>query len=135
MQKKHLIIGGAILVIALAIYGLTGQPKSSQSNQIFPVPSTTNNQLQTTFVPQEEIVPETQENYSITYDPNYNMYIISVLNTPFDKIRVQAEQALLKKVGLSPEEACDKIKVQIGTPNYVDPNQTQIYDTFSFCPK
>jgi len=132
MKKKNLIIGGIILLIILAIYGVTGKKNAGLVPNVTPTPNETIIP-KTTFPPQKNIVEDTQKDYSIVYDPNYEMYIISVLNTSFDKIRLLAEQDLLKKLNLSQENACTQLKVSIGSPYYVNPGQKETYDTFSFC--
>lgn len=125
------------MLIVLAIIGWTSKSPTPTT----PL-STTNTEPSTTpsiplanvsTAPQKEFATDNQNSYKIVYDPNYDYYIISVLGTPFDKIRIQAEQALIKKLKLSETAACSQIKVHIGAPYFANPDQNQTYDTFSFC--
>jgi hypothetical protein len=133
MRKKYLITIGILVVLGLAIYGATGQTSKTSQKTVGATPTSTLPKV--TFAPQRAIVPDTKSNYTIVFDPNYQTYTISVLNTPFDKIRAQAEGDLIKKLNLTPEAACQQVKVHIGSPYYVNPDPTLSYDTFSFCKK
>jgi len=131
-MKKRLIIIGIVIVLGLAIYGLIGNDNSPLKKLTSPSPAPTIADLNTNYIPQQRVIENAQKDYEIVFDPNSNLYIISILGKPFDKIRLQAEQDLIKKLSISKNDAC-KIKVNIGSPYYANPDQTEIFHTFSFC--
>lgn len=137
MKKKVFIIIGIVILISLAIIGWSSKNSAPAPSAINPSPSTipATSLAPVSTAPQQEFATDSQHSYQIVYDPNYNFYIISILNTPFDTIRLQAEQDLIKKLNISQDQACAKIKVHIGSPYFANPDQTQSYDTFSFCAK
>lgn len=125
------------MLIVLAIIGWTSKSPTPQTPALNPTPSPVSTGTvplaKVSTAPQKEFATDNQNSYKIVYDPNYDYYIISVLGTPFDKIRIQAEQALIKKLKLPETAACSQIKVHIGAPYFANPDQNQTYDTFSFC--
>src|SRR5207244_1218041 len=59
--------------------------------------------------------------YQILYINQTNSFLISIIGSPFEDIRQEAEKAFLQKVQLSKVDAC-KLNVQITTPYYVNPD-------------
>ncbi len=137
INKKYLIIAGVFILVILAIVGWTTKSPNPQGQTPIPSPSPvsagTIPLAKVSTAPQREFATDNQNSYKIVYDPNYDYYIISVLGLPFDKIRLQAEKALIKKLNLSETAACAQVKVHIGAPYFANPDQVQTYDTFSFC--
>ena len=134
MKKRIIIIVVIVVLSGLAIFGLIGNDKTSPESSL-PIPTIA------PFVPgsaeyiaQKEIVKDPQKEFTIVYDPNSDLYIISILNKPFDTIRLLAEQELVKSLKISEQDAC-KLKVSIGSPHFANPEQTETFTTFSFCPK
>lgn len=115
----------------LAILGwlTTNPPAETPATQ---TPSTPRTDLPEKLPSQQEFIKNPNQGFVIDYDPNYNLYIISILTPEFDKMRSLAEQALVEKLGIPQSRACE-LNVSISTPHYVNPNQIETYDTFSFC--
>jgi hypothetical protein len=72
------------------------------------------------------------ESYHIFFIPNQSLFYISVIQSPFEKYKDEAEQKLLEVLDIEKVEACG-LKVDITTPNSANPNHSgQIYN-LSFC--
>lgn len=135
-MKKKVIIGlGITILLVLAIIGWISTPKNQSSTlpTLSPSPTPFQTSISTSIASQQDIVPQNND-YAIVYDPVYDSYIINIFSSSFDKVRQIAEQALLKKLNLTENAACSKIKVSIGSPRWANPAQPS-YDTFSFCAK
>lgn len=70
--------------------------------------------------------------YQIAYLPSFNQFIINILSPSFEQARNDAEEAFMKKLGISKEEAC-RLNVSLGTPNYVNPELSGEKFPLSFC--
>ena len=73
-----------------------------------------------------------KKDYQIMYIPVDNSFLISILSSPFDEIRTEAEKALLDKLKISQQEAC-YLKVNITTPSYANPEYAGKNYGLSFC--
>lgn len=73
-----------------------------------------------------------QNSYQILYLPQFNEFLISILGSPFDTIRTQAENELLSQLGISQQQAC-QLNVSEGTPQRINPNEAGISYPLSFC--
>lgn len=152
-MSKHLttllIIGGFLVGIVLILFLFVREtPK-----QITPLPTPTPNQYSTTPVPRitisgislnnflstgekinshDDILVEQKTEYEIVYLHDFNEFIITVHEKPFEEIRKQAEQAFLDKLGISKQEAC-ALSVSEAIPFAVDPNLGGQKFKLSFC--
>ena len=70
--------------------------------------------------------------YSITYLPKQGKFMISILTSPFEQIRLQAEQDLLKELQISQAQAC-KLDISISTPLFANPDFSGQQYRLSFC--
>ena len=70
--------------------------------------------------------------YKILYMPNYSYFLISIIGSPFEDVRLQAETIFLNTLGITQEEAC-KLNVEITTPHFANPEQAGTVYRLSFC--
>lgn len=70
--------------------------------------------------------------YDIVYSSYDSSFSISLLKTPIDTTRLEAENALLKSLGIKKEDAC-KLKVMVSVPISVDPQYAGVNLGLSFC--
>lgn len=74
----------------------------------------------------------TSEEFGIVFLPQYNLFIVSIIGSPFEEIRSQAEQALLQQLEVNEEEAC-KLNVVVNTPVWANEEESGITYPLSFC--
>lgn len=70
--------------------------------------------------------------YTITYYPLDNAFLIVILRWPFEEIREKAEQDFLESLSLTKNQAC-KLAVYITTPRYANPGYEGKNWPLSFC--
>jgi hypothetical protein len=75
---------------------------------------------------------EKTADYHLFYIPSQELFYISITSYPFDKNRTQAEAAFLTALGIGQQEAC-KLKVDLTTPAYANPDQAGEIFGLSFC--
>lgn len=150
MQKKIIIIGGAFVAIVVFIIMLLLEtvfktsPPSQPPNPTL-VPTRTPDSIQISGVPIHNILQTGTQindngdtvfvdtpNYEIIYLPEFNQFIITILSTPFETVRLQAEEEFLLKTGTSRTDAC-KLDVSVGTTYEVDPTKADRNYGLSFC--
>jgi hypothetical protein len=71
--------------------------------------------------------------YSIYYAERNKSFSITLLQKPLGSIRKQAEQTLLKKLGLSEVQACNLV-VYVGVPAEISEEYAGMELGLSFCP-
>lgn len=71
--------------------------------------------------------------YSIVYYTTDDSFAIGIMDEPIGKIRIEAEQALQKALGISSENMCS-LKYTIGTTAYVNETYGGENLGFSYCP-
>lgn len=147
--KRLILILGTIILMLFLVALPSSSPKESTS----PLPQapldpnnlpdsetiTINNTTIKNFYPDSEQVNRfgdavfTKENdFQITYQPQFNQFIISITGTGFEQTRSQAEQVLLEKLELTQTEAC-QLEVIVTTPAFANPDQAGIQHPLSFC--
>lgn len=75
---------------------------------------------------------EKNNQFELVYLAPFEEFIIDVRGSPFATTRMQAEQAFLKKLGITQEDAC-KLNVSLGTPAYINPQEAGRRYELSFC--
>lgn len=70
--------------------------------------------------------------YKIMYIPVDDSFLISIIDNPFDVVKLEAEEAFLNDLGITREEAC-KLTVNITTPINVNPARSGQNYKLSFC--
>ncbi len=75
-----------------------------------------------------------KQQYDITFLPQTNVYLITVLGSPFEVVRKEAEGAFLEKLKITPEAAC-LLKVTVGTPPFANEVESEKTYSLSFCQK
>ncbi|BCX14440.1 MAG: hypothetical protein KatS3mg088_123 [Patescibacteria group bacterium] len=73
-----------------------------------------------------------EKNYEIMYIPVDNSFLISITGSPFEEIRTNAEEDLLKKLGVDKTTACN-LNVNITTPGHINPDFAGKVYKLSFC--
>ena len=71
-------------------------------------------------------------NYHLIFSPEFNQYLISVLGSPFEKYRQEAENELLNALRIDTRSAC-QLKIVITTPFFANPDESGRYYKLSFC--
>ncbi|MFH1971552.1 MAG: hypothetical protein ABIJ05_04180 [Patescibacteria group bacterium] len=73
-----------------------------------------------------------RQNFQILYFSKENEFLISILGSPFEESRQEAEKEFLKQLNINEEKAC-QLKVIISTPNFANPNESGQNYKLSFC--
>jgi len=73
-----------------------------------------------------------RQNFQILYFANENEFLISILGSPFEENRQEAEKELLKQLEITEEKAC-QLKVIISTPSFANPDESGQNFNLSFC--
>ncbi len=72
------------------------------------------------------------QNNSIQYFPQFNIFILSVNKSPFNEGRVEVENEFLQKLGIDKKTACE-LPVTLGTPASINPENAGRKYRLSFC--
>lgn len=78
-----------------------------------------------------DVVFNQSQGFDIAHLSN-GSFIISITASPFDTNRKLAEEAFLKNLEITQDEAC-KLPVQITTPAFANPSQAGTIYKLSFC--
>lgn len=70
--------------------------------------------------------------YQIVYQPEGNRFLISILDSPVEKVQNEAEKEFLTKLGISEQDAC-WLGVFVSIDYRVDPNEGGKVYNLSFC--
>lgn len=73
-----------------------------------------------------------KERHEAYYIASQDMITLSIIASPFDFSRLQAEQDLLQTLQISQQEACT-MNVAITTPSFVNPENAGVIYRLSFC--
>lgn len=82
---------------------------------------------------QKIIFEDEKRLYQISYFPPSNSYLISIMGSPFEQYRKEAEKAFINQLNLSPIELC-KLNVTIATSYITNPKESEKSYRLSFCP-
>lgn len=72
------------------------------------------------------------DTYQLVYIPVSGTFLVSIVGSPFDTVRVQAEQALLVSLGITKQQAC-MLTAEVTTPQFANPEQAGKRFALSFC--
>jgi hypothetical protein len=75
----------------------------------------------------------TEKDFTIVYYPNTQSFNIGLAAEPLGSVRKEAEQYLMKALGLTQDQMCN-LTYYIGTTTYVNPQYGGENLGFSFCP-
>lgn len=144
INRRLFIIAGIIVVALVVVISLfsrssttvlenevviSEQPQYAQINEIV-TEIDLNDKKTITTVGTKEILNTDQ--YVALYHPNDNAISLIITTSPFEDIRIIAEENLIDELGLSKEEAC-QIKVEVLTPSYANENESGVVFPLSFC--
>ena len=79
-----------------------------------------------------DVVFSETENYKIIYFPKGEQFLISILGTPFEEAKKEAEQQFLQSLGISESEACE-LNVSVSTPRFANEAESGKNYKLSFC--
>lgn len=120
----------ALLVLFLNVQSKMSNVKSPSTSLILPTPTLPdpNKENQVTPIYEEKDAP-----FAITLSNVTGAYLITILKSPFEENRLKAEQYFLEKLNIDKEAAC-KLKVNLGTMRFANPDQAGQTFHLSFCP-
>jgi hypothetical protein len=72
------------------------------------------------------------EEYQLGFVLDRNLFVITILDSPFGTIQSKAEQRFLQELGIKKDDAC-KLNVIVQTPHFVSPEESKQTRTLSFC--
>lgn len=72
--------------------------------------------------------------YKILYEAQFNLFLISVVSSPFEEIKKKAESEFLKLLEITPVDACS-LNVSVTTPLFANPKEAGRSYKLSFCEK
>lgn len=72
--------------------------------------------------------------YQIYYIKNDDLFLISIIGSPFKNIQPVAEKTFLSLLGTDEKSACN-LNVKITTPNFANPDEAGKIHRLSFCNK
>lgn len=82
--------------------------------------------------PQGDRLLKENPNYHLVFSPEFNQYLISVLGSPFEKYRQEAENELMNVLQIDTKTAC-QLKIVITTPFFANPDESGRFYKLSFC--
>ncbi len=129
-KKLLLLIPVGLILGVIFFFGLQPSPTTSPAPtpnlSAFPkTPATTPIQVDYPY-------KDPSGKFVISYLPDSDDYTITLLSSPFDVVRTQAEQAFLSQLKLTKAQACQK-NVRIATPRFANPDQSGQDFPLSFC--
>lgn len=72
--------------------------------------------------------------YKILYEAQFNLFLISVVSSPFEEIKKKAESEFLKLLEITPVDACS-LNVSVTTPLFANREEAGRSYKLSFCEK
>lgn len=72
------------------------------------------------------------DKYEFVYLPYYQVFIITIVGSPFQMYIKPAEEEFIKALGISKEQAC-KLNVELGTVVFANPDYAGKTYPLSFC--
>lgn len=79
-----------------------------------------------------DILVSDEEYFQTLYFAQEDQFLISVIMSPFNEKRIEAENDFVIRLGISKENAC-LLDVVITTPKYANPNEAGKNYSLSFC--
>jgi len=70
--------------------------------------------------------------YKILFFSKEEQFLLSIIGSPFNKKREQAEQSFLQTLGIDKDSAC-KLNVVVNTPSFANPDESGKNYKLSFC--
>lgn len=70
--------------------------------------------------------------YQILYVSKFDQFLISILSSPFETVRLEAEQSFINSLEITEQEACS-LNVSITTPSFVNSDESGKSYKLSFC--
>ena len=129
--KSIAIVAGALLVLLILILSLPRRsPAPPTPPSPTPLPEITF--VPITVAPQQTLYTSPENDFKILYTPHNQLYLITILATPYASVRQKAEDQFTQIIQVEKSDAC-KLQVLITAPYYIHrqiiPNATSL----SFC--
>lgn len=148
-------IAGVVILIIITLFAIFSSfrtPPETTTPQITPFPTATkapvpqgdkieiSNIDVTNFYPDAEridnsrnvYIVDDRERYQIMYKEQFNQFFIGILSSPFEELRLEAEQALIQELDITEEDACF-LNVVITTPAFANEDYAGKSYDLSFC--
>jgi len=152
------LLGAAICILLILIFipNFTGRSNNTQINPTAAVPTVISTQnLQRVYIPAANqnggekiavqdiisggqqtadgtIVIDKPNQYQVLFQPQFEKFTLTILNSQFQNTRQTAEQDLLNSLGISKEQAC-KLSIAVTTTSDVNPDYSAYEYPLSFC--
>jgi len=134
-SPKITIVFVLVLISITSIVYLLTVSRSRQKQSLVPSPSPSPSPFKP-YSPNkyQKIISEDEKRlYQISYFPLSNSYLISIMGSPFEQYRKEAEKVLINQLNLSPTELC-KLNVTIAASYITNPKESERSYRLSFCP-
>ena len=79
-----------------------------------------------------DVLIEEKDGHQTFYFVDEESFLISILESPFAKVRKKAEEDFLEKLGIGRAQAC-RLQVSVTTPLFVNPDEAGKKYGLSFC--
>lgn len=79
-----------------------------------------------------DVLIKENTNYQIVYLSPFKQFILSILGSPFDKYKSEAEGELLRVLGVDEKIVC-QLDVVVNTPEFANPDLAGTNSPLSFC--
>ena len=160
MKKKKIIIVLIVLILLTLTFFLIKDRKTQETETIFEknIPSEetsssvllpTNSQNSSTITisgvkmkdfyksdpkvnERGDVTLADEEGFDILYFSKENSFLISILGSPFESVRIDGEREFLNLLNINETEAC-KLDVAITTPLFANRNEAGKIYKLSFC--
>lgn len=133
LNPKLIIVSVLLAVSAVSVVYLLhlSRPQQKPSFSATPSPSPFKPYFPSKY--QKVIAEDEKSFYQISYFSLSNSYLISIVGSPFDQYRKEAEKAFINQLNFSPAELC-KLNVTIATSYITNPKESEKNYKLSFCP-
>ena len=138
-KKTILVLIITLIVFALALFLIFFKPKQKENRLNIKTPKGTVSINDPNKLPEKKPLSmdgvnfKENSDYSISYYPQDQGFIIVILNPNIQVARDAAEKAFLETLGINQKAAC-KLKVTLSVPFGVNENASGINYGLSFCP-
>mgnify|MGYP001574926590 FL=1 len=126
-HKMLVLLSGLLVIFIILLIYVFFLPSTAVPPAQIP-----NNPINEKINPQGDTLLFESDQFSIEFQPAFNKYLITIVATPFETIRKDAENKFLEVTGFSKDEACTK-NVSVGTIISVDEQRAGKIFGLSFC--
>ena len=152
MRKILFLLASFLLTtLVIIIFIFIPRPPTQNTATISPFPSTSpaiprSSKLNISNIEVDNFYPDAERidnqknvyivddrnRYQIIYEEQFDQFLISILTAPFEELRVEAEQKLIKELGITEADACF-LNIVVTTPAFANPDFSGKPYRPSFC--